>query len=336
MDRLAVIVLNWNGIDDTVLCFNSLLKQTVSEFKIIIVDNGSIDSSQQILEKLQRDNPDRLMVLYNPRNKGFAGGANTGITWSIEHEFEYVALLNNDAIADKRWVENLTEVMSDETIGIATGLLLTTDGKEIDSTGEQYSKWGLSFPRNRSTSRKLAHASGYTFGATGGASVYRTALLKDIGLFDETFFAYYEDVDISFRAQLAGWKVFYTSKATAYHQQGATSKKLPGFAVSQTFKNLPLLYAKNVPRELLFTIGIRFWLAYTLMLGHAVKKGAGIPAIKGWLQSIILFWTTALPARRVIQRRKKVPTSYIKSMLWPDLPPNQTGLRKLRRLFTGK
>jgi len=336
MDRLAVIILNWNGIEDTMLCFNSLLKQTVSEFKIVIIDNGSIDSSRETLEKLQKDNPDNLTVLYNPYNKGFAGGANTGITWSIEHGFETVALLNNDAIADKRWIENLVKVMEDETVGIATGLLLTSDGKKIDSTGEQYSKWGLSFPRNRGQPGKSAHTSGYTFGATGGASLYRTALLRDIGLFDETFFAYYEDVDISFRAQLAGWKVSYTSEAIAYHQQGATSSKLPGFTVYQTFKNLPLIYIKNVPGSLLFSVGIRFWFAYVMMLGHAIKKGNSIPALKGYIKSIVLFWGHALPARYNIQTGKKVETSYIRELLWPDLPPDQTGLRKVRRFFIGK
>jgi hypothetical protein len=72
------------------------------------------------------------------------------------------------------------------------------------------------------------------------------------------------------------------------------------------------------------------------MLGHAIKKGRGAAAIKGWLKSILLFFASALPARRKIQKSKKVSTDYIWSILWPDLPPDQTGLRKVRRIFTGK
>lgn len=336
MDRLVVIVLNWNGIDDTLVCFESLLKQTVSDFRIIIVDNGSVDSSKEVLKKLQNDNPEKLVVLYNSYNKGFAGGVNTGISWALKNNSETVVLFNNDAAADKKWLQSLVNASQDKQTGIVTGLLLHTDKKTIDSTGEQYSKWGLPFPRNRKLAVDSAPLAGYTFGATGGASLYKTALFKDIGLFDEDFFAYYEDTDVSFRAQLAGWKVMYTPEAVAYHKQGATSNKIPGFAVRQTFKNLPLLFIKNVPNSLLLNVGVRFWLAYILMLGHAIKNGQGGPAINGWSQGVVLFWKTALPARRTVQRSKKVTDEYIKSILWPDLPPDQTGLRKLRRIFIGK
>lgn len=337
MDRLAIIILNWNGIDDTLLCFNSLLKQTVTGFRIVIIDNGSEDSSVSALKTLQNSNPDLLTVIYNTYNKGFTGGVNTGISWSMEHNFDQIVLLNNDAVVDKAWLENLVKMTTDANVGIVTGLLLNIDGTFIDSTGEQYSNWGLSFPRNRGEQTQLAHEDGFTFGATGGASLYKTALFKDIGLFDETFFAYYEDIDVSFRAQLAGWKVIYTPKAIAYHKQGVTSNKMPGnFSIYQTFKNLPLVYVKNVPKELLWSVGVRFWFAYLMMFGHAIKKGAGKAALKGYLQSVILFWNHALPARRTIQAQKKVKTAYIRKMLWADLPPNQTGLRKVRRFFIGK
>ncbi len=72
------------------------------------------------------------------------------------------------------------------------------------------------------------------------------------------------------------------------------------------------------------------------MLGHAIKKGSGTAAFKGYFKGVVLFWTSALPARRHIQAHKKVGARYIKDLLWPDLPPDQTGLRKLRQFFTGK
>lgn len=335
-EAIAVIVLNYNGIQDTVHCIDSLLAQTFFNTTVVVVDNASSDDSTIELNKLGVEHPDRIHVIYNEDNLGFAGGVNIGIQWAINEGFEYTALFNNDAIADKDWLNQLAFTsVNNSSLGIVTGLLLNKSGSKIDSSGEQYSRWGLSFPRDRNNDTSASHAEGLTFGATGGASLYRTALFKDIGFFDEDFFAYYEDVDISFRAQLAGWKIAYTPKAIAYHKQGATSKKIPGFAIYQTFKNLPLLFEKNIPKGLLFSVGIRFYFAYTLMFFNAIKNGVGIPATKGLLKSIVLK-LSALKKRHDIQKNKRVSSDYIKSILWPDLPPDQTGLRKLRRLFTGK
>ena len=337
MNRVAVVVLNYKGIEDTVNCLASLARQTYKHFTIIAVENGSHDGSADEFKKLEKKYGDKLVTLYNNENLGFAGGVNTGIRWALEHDFDGIALFNNDAIAEPDWLEQLVKVSDAETAGITTGLLLHQDGKTIDSTGDWYSKWGLPFPRNRNDKTKEAPKGGLVFSASGGASLYRPELFKEVGLFDETFFAYYEDTDISFRTQLAGQKVIYTPKAVAYHQQGATSSKMPGdFTVYQTFKNLPVLFIKNVPAGLLLSVGARFWFAYILMLGHAIKKGRGAAAMKGWLKSIALFWAWALPERRRIQRNKKVSTDHIRSLLWPDLPPDQTGLRKLRKLFIGK
>jgi hypothetical protein len=299
------------------------------------VDNGSIDNSKELLEKYQSENKDKIDIVYNPVNFGFAGGVNTGIEWALNENYEYVALFNNDASADKNWLKNLVEAASPDQIGISTCLLLHEDGKTIDSTGDWFSKWGLSFPRKRGKKTENAPKAGFVFGASGGASLYKTKLLKDIGLFDEDFFAYYEDVDLSFRAQMAGWKVVYTPKAIAYHKQGATSSKVPGFSIYHTFKNLPMLFIKNVPRGLLITTGIRFYPAYWLLLGNAVIHGNGWSAVKGALMGWLLGFKK-LGERRNIQNNKRVSTTYIKNILWDDLPPEQTGLRKVRKFFTGK
>lgn len=332
MTSILIVVLNWNGIDDTKKCIDSLLKQTYKNYKILVVDNGSKDNSVSRLDALAAANPEKISVVKNPRNLGFAGGVNTGIRYAIKEKFEAVALFNNDAIADSNWLESLEKNLHND-VSIVTGLLLHADGKTIDSTGDFYSSWGIGFPRNRNTKTENAPKSGYVFSASGGASLYSIKALKDIGLFDEAFFAYYEDTDISFRAQLAGHKIYYTKDAVAYHNQGATSRKIPGFTVYQTFKNLPLLFWKNVPTKLLLRVGGRFLLLYTLIFGNAIKKGSGWPAFKGILASVYYFWTRALWQRLRIQRTKKVSAKYIWSLLYHDIPPEQTGLRKFRKLF---
>lgn len=333
---IAVIVLNWNSKDDTERCLASIFAQRKVEVKVLLVDNGSTEiGTEEFLEAMQTKYP-AIILVRNQKNYGFAGGVNIGLKKVLKDKFEYVGLLNPDAVADKFWLHHLTKNVQMSSPGIVTSLLLHSDGRTIDSSGDWYSIWGLPFPRGRNRPAKTAAAASTVFGGSGGASLYSTDMLRQIGLFDERFFAYYEDVDISFRAQLAGWKVIYEPKAIVYHKRGVSSQKIPGFTVYQTFKNLPLLYIKNVPRGLLWSIGWRFILAYWLMFGNAVKNGSGLPALKGWLTQIYLFWFDALPKRFSIQRNKKVSTSYIRSILWLDLPPDQTGLRKFRKFFTGK
>lgn len=329
MTRVAIVVLNWNGFDDTKKCVDSLLSQNYSDLSVVVVENGSADGSTEKLRSLFKEQQySRVIVLYNNKNLGFAGGVNTGINYALEEGFDAIALFNNDAIADKNWLSSLVSELSDQK-PIVTGLLLRKDGETIDSTGDFYSSWGMPFPRGRNKPVHEAPSSGFVFGATGGATLYKASIFKEIGLFDETFFAYYEDVDLSFRAQLAGHKVFYTDKAVAYHSQGATSSKIPGFTVYQTFKNIPLLFWKNVPRGLLFRIGHRLILLYTLIFLNSIKNGTGWYATKGVFASIWYFWTKALWRRLKIQSKKTVTNKYIWSTIYKGIPPEQTGMKKL-------
>lgn len=326
--KVAIVVLNYKGLKDTLECIKSLQRQTYKNAHLVIVENGSYDGSSNKLRQLESD---QIMVICNDKNLGFTGGVNTGIRWALANGYDYIALFNNDAIANKDWLRNLELAATKHESGITTGLLLTEDGQRIDSTGEQYSIWGLPFPRSRGCKRSDAPKAGYVFGATGGATLYSAGMLREIGLFDERFFAYYEDVDISFRAQLAGWKVYYEPEAIAYHKIGQTSKRMrSGFAVYQTFKNLPMVYVKNVPGGLLWPVGIRLATAYWLMLANAIVHGNGWPAVRGMLVALIneprnwfIRWN--------IQHSRKVSNEYIKDLLWNDLPPDQTGLRKLFR-----
>lgn len=331
MTRVAIVALNWNGFEDTKKCVPSLLAQDYDNFEVIVVENGSTDDSRAQLQAFEKElADDRLTIVYNDKNLGFAGGVNTGIRYALQHDFEAVALFNNDAIADPHWLAQLVAALqAHKDAGMVTGLLLHADGTTIDSTGDFYSIWGMPFPRNRNDKTAKAAASGYVFSGSGGASLYRAELFREIGLFDEAFFAYYEDVDVSFRAQLAGYKIYYTNTAIAYHTQGGTSSKIPGFTVYQTFKNIPLLFIKNVPAGLLIPIGMRFFVLYILILGNAVKRGTGLPALKGWLASIWYFWTRSLWQRYRIQKHRTVSTVYISSIIHHDLPPDQTGMRKL-------
>jgi GT2 family glycosyltransferase len=332
---LHIVIPNWNGKDSLPACLDSLRSQTVAT-NIVVVDNGSVDGS---LDLLSQKYPD-ITVLPQPKNLGFAGGVNVGIKYAIDQAADYVALFNNDAVADKDWLKNLVAVLDQQPkVGIVTGKLLDDQKSHIDSTGDYYTTWGLPYPRGRGepVSDKYDNHTD-VFAASGGASLYRLEMLKQIGLFDEAFFAYYEDVDLSWRAQLAGWQVMYEPSAIAYHQIGATSSKIKGFTTYQTMKNLPMIGRKNIPLKLLPKILPRFFIAYSSFYWSAVARGQAWPATKGWFMAFV-----NLPRnfyqRHAIQKNRQVSVDYINKTLVHDLPPNATKLRSLRAKWwrlTGK
>ena len=191
--KIAIVVLNYKGWRDTNKCIAALLDQTYKNFEIYLIDNGSGDVSVRELKKLKDD---RIHLHLEEKNTGFTGGVNIGIKWAIENDFEAVALLNNDAVANPDWLENLAEPLRSGGIAAVTSLMLDKTGKLIDDAGDIYSTWGIPSLRYEGEPADHAPESGFVFGATGGATLYRTEVFKNIGLFDEDFFAYNEDVDI--------------------------------------------------------------------------------------------------------------------------------------------
>lgn len=324
-DSVLAVILNFNGWEETLVCIDSILKQTYKNIHIMLIDNGSKDESLEQLNKYNHN--DKITFHKEPINLGFAGGVNVGIKYAIQNSYTYVALINNDAILTDNWVAGLTESLNKHSTSIVTGLLLTQDGKKIESTGDAYSKYGLPFPRQRGEPSGDAVASGYVFGGTAGASIYKTSLFEHIGLFDEKFFAYFEDTDISYRAQLAGHTAYYEKSVIAYHNHGTTSGKMPGFTVYQTFKNLPVFLWKNVPLRLFPGTAFRFYSSYFIMYIRAITRGQFIIATKGVLRSISLF-PHALSSRKKIQKLRSVSIEYLNSIIYQDLPPTNKSFFK--------
>jgi GT2 family glycosyltransferase len=327
---IAVVIPSWNAIDEIGACLDSLRAQTVKHV-VYVVENGSTDGSVEFIGQ----NYPEVVLLLQPQNLGFAGGVNVGIRRAMADNCRYIALFNNDAVADKHWLASLHKTMTqNDDIGAVACTLLNGDGSRYDSTGDFYSHWGLAFPRDRDVSVKEVHREGgFVFGASGGASLYRVEMFEQVGLFDEDFFAYYEDVDISFRMQLYGWKVMFEPSAKVYHHTGTTSGKIPGFGTYQMFKNVPFLLVKNVPGRLLPGILLRFWIAQAAIYTKAVIRGRGWPATKGLLRMLTLL-PKKLVERRRIQKNRNVSVAYIRSIIVWDLPPNASALRSLRRVFT--
>ncbi len=314
--RACVIVPNWNGEDYIAECLTSLRKQSLRPH-IIVVDNGSSDSS---VERIKKDFPE-VELLEFPDNAGFAGGVNRGIRPALEAGYEFIALFNNDAVAGKDWLKHLVQTaQAQPKAGIVTGKFMKMDKKHFDSTGDFYSTWGMPFPRGRNQiDRGQYNTAGPVFSATGGASLYRAKTLREIGLFDEDFFAYFEDVDISFRAQLAGWQVWYEPRAVAYHHVGRTSSRMGSLARYHSIKNCMLLYDKNMP-------GWLYWKYLPLFLAQLTRIQLGAIRDRQFGVFTKAFFAAArlspstFAKRQRIQAKRRVPLSYIDALLYHGRP----------------
>lgn len=322
--RYCVVIPNWNGQKLLGSCLDSLHTQTQSAH-VIVVDNGSVDGSVDFVKK----HYDWVELIELPKNRGFAGGVNVGIKRAMELGAEWVALLNNDAVADKQWLKQLAETADiSSKCGIVTSKILRIDGKHLDSTGDFYTTWGLPFPRGRNEFDQGQYDSETdVFSGSGGASLYRVRMLKQIGLFDEAFFAYFEDVDLSFRARLAGWQVAYEPTAIVHHHVNATSSQLGSFSLYHSSKNFTLLYFKDMPASLFFKYYVLFSLQLLRWSITSLLRGHPLAFLKGQLMAALLLPST-LFKRFAIQRKRTISPKALDTLLVHNRPPKLPSLEE--------
>jgi len=325
----VVVIPNLNGGEELLKAIQSLKEQNLEPY-IIVVDNASTDGSIEAVAKKYAD----VEIIRNTKNLGYTGGVNPGFQRAIELGAKYAAPFNDDAMADKRWLKSLVTYLDvHPRYGVVTPKVVTADQERLDSTGEFYTIWGLPYPRGRREYNLTKYdADTEIFAASGAASLFRVKALQEVGLFDQDFFAYYEDVDLSFRLQLAGWKVAYVPSAVVYHHIGLTSARVKGFTTYQTIKNLPLLMYKNVPKGILRKVLPRLLLAQLLFTARAFTRGHGWAATKG---HAVALWLTPkkLAERSKIQKARKVSNKYVWQMMVHDLPPNASALRRVRAMW---
>lgn len=324
--KTYIVIPNWNGKHLIPACLDSIKQQSVP-VSTVVVDNGSADGSVPFIRKKYP----WVHIIQNAKNEGFTGGVNPGISYALEQGAAYIALLNDDAVLHKDWLKHLqARLEKNADLGAVTCKLLSADKKRIDSTGDYYTSWGLSVARQRD--HKASEAIDrfeYVFGACAGASLYRAEMFRAVGLFDQKFFAYYEDTDFNYRMQSAGWKAGYEPKAEAYHATGSTSGGMKGFTTYQTMKNLPLLFWKNTSWKLVPHMLPRFTITYYSILASSIMHGKGAYALKGVLFAIFNLPYTFRARRRILKNRK-VSDDYLASLIIYDLPEQALKLRKLR------
>lgn len=304
----SVIIPNWNGADLLKICLPSLRKQSYRDFELIIVDNGSSDDSIPVVDKLFPE----ARVIYLAKNVGFSPAVNLGIQQALG---KFFVLINNDTRLDKNCLRFLVEAAkSRKEVGMIAAKMLNfyhpnlidSAGDYIDAVGHAQNiglgeKDGVKFSRP-----------GYVFLTTGGGSLIKRELIETTGLFDDDYFAYFEDVDLSLRAQMRGFKCWFEPKARIYHIHKATSNRNKAFTEYLQFRNMTQTVVKDFPKELL--LRDFNWLKIILVNLNTVRYLAGIgylgPALRAELY-ILANLPKLLAKRRQIQSRRQVPVSYI-------------------------
>ncbi len=305
-----MVVPNWNGERFLSSCLGSLREQSFKDFDTILVDNGSKDGSVAFVGS---DFPE-VRVLTLGENRGFSAAVNAGIRAS---RAEYVALLNNDTETHPRWLEALMEAVAAYPAAgsFASKLVDFNDRRVLDGAGDVLRRSGLPYRLGHGEpDRGQYDEATFVFGACAGAALYRRSMLDDIGLFDEDFFANCEDGDLSFRAQLAGYRCVYVPESVVYHMGSATFGKRSQVATRLGTRNSLCMLVKNLPTPLVpgylpfVTAG---QLSRLIVTASTSTLGAHLEGLAGALRLLPLM----LRKRREIQKRRRVPIGYIRRLL---------------------
>ena len=310
--RVTVVIPNWNGERFLNLCLPSLRRQSFEDFETILVDNGSTDASVDFT----RLNFPEVRVIALSDNRGFSAAVNAGIRAS---ETEYVALLNNDAEVDPGWLEALVcAAGSHPEAGLfASKLVDFHDRRLLDGAGDALRRSGLPYRiGHRELDRGQYERETFVFSACAAAALYRRTLFEEIGPFDEDFFAYCEDGDVSFRAQLAGYRCLYIPGAIVYHVGSAsTGGKRSATATRLGTQNGINLLVKNLPRALV-------WRNLPSLLAGQLSRvvvtsfsSAGLRAHLGGLAGAWRLLPRMLEKRKKIQNRRRVSDGYVRQLL---------------------
>lgn len=322
----SVIIPNWNGKRFLAGCLDSLALQTYQPMEVIVVDNGSKDGSVEFL----KENYPHVKLITFEHNTGFSPAVNRGI---VESRGEFAALLNNDTVVEPTWLAELVNAMHEHPeIGSAGCKMLSYDDHTIlDGAGDGYRRGGLPGRighREKDTGR--FDRPRYLLGACGGAAIYRRAMLDDIGLFDEDYFAYLEDVDLGLRAQSAGYKCFYVPSAIVYHLGcGTTGSGYSPLVVRLSAQNNINTVVKNIPLPLLikFLPQILFWQLYYLAV-VAVRGQQVLPWFQGTFSALAML-PRMLAKRKEINQRRRASLAYLENVILEseqDLTDSRTRL----------
>ena len=316
MPLVDVVIVNYNGGDYLRRAVASLQAQTLKDFRVIVVDNGSSDGS---LERLPTA-PIETIVVGAGRNLGFAAGNNLAIRQYVRAD--WLALLNPDAFPHPDWLERLLYAASTNPRFSFFGcrMLEARDPERLDGAGDAYHVSGLHWREGHGCPDSAAYAqSEEIFSPCAAAALYRTRDVLDVGGFDEDFFCYSEDVDLAFRLRLTGHRCLYVPDAVVEHVGSGITGVRSDFSLYHGHRNLVWTYVKNMPERLFW-----FYLPYHLLLNVYsllifTVRGQPKPLWRA-KRDAILGLPRAWHKRREIQAQRRVSASDIRAVMRGGLP----------------
>lgn len=223
--RISIIILNWNGYDDTVECLNSLSELSEYNVHTIVVDNGSSGDSYLLLNK----NFPNIKIFRSEINLGFSGGNNLGIQQALNNEADYILLLNNDTVVDKDFISPLLDIFErDKNAGIVSPKINYYSKPDLVwSAGGKISKIrGSGFAVGNIKSNTISQTIKEVSFVSGCCMLIKKEVFDKVGLLDDDFFLYLEDTDFCIRVEEAGYKIYVANNSVIYHKVSRSTIKL--------------------------------------------------------------------------------------------------------------
>lgn len=288
--KVTVIIPNYNGLPFMEPCMAALGRQTSRDFDVLVVDNGSTDGSAEWLREKN------IPSVFLKENTGFSGAVNTGIRVV---RTPYVILLNNDTEAEPDYVEQLLRAIeaSPRIFSVSPKMVQMYHRELMDDAGDMYSIMGWAYQRGVGQETGRYDRPCHVFSACAGAAIYRREVFEEIGYFDEMHFAYLEDIDVGYRAKIAGYYNRYCPQAVVYHVGSGTSgSKYNSFKVRLAARNNVYLNYKNMPFLQLAVNSLPIALGIAGKYAFFKKLGFEKDYVEGILEGV-----------RTARRTKKVP-----------------------------
>ena len=290
MKSTTIIIPNYNGLEFLEPCLNALKNQEYQDFDVLVVDNGSDDGSVQWLKEKH------IPALFLAENTGFSGAVNAGIR---EAATPYVILLNNDTEAEPGYIRHLVKAIqvSPRVFSVSPKMIQLYHKDRMDDAGDMYSIMGWAYQRGVGQETERYNRPCHIFAACAGGAIYRRQIFEEIGYFDEMHFAYLEDIDVGYRAKIAGYFNLYCPRAVLYHVGSGTSgSKYNAFKVRLAARNTVYLNYKNMPLLQLLVNSLPISAGMGIKYMFFKKIGFGREYLSGLWEGI-----------RTVRKTKKVP-----------------------------
>ncbi len=310
MPEISVIIVNWNGKHLLEACLSALRRQTFRDFETIFVDNGSRDGSAQYVRSYFPE----VKVLALEKNLGFTGGNIAGYKFATG---KLIVLLNNDTEVNPRWLEAINNGSKayPEAGSFASKMMYFDDRHRVENCGFDVDIAGTTVEIGRdewdapkwSLPRKV-------FGACGGAAAYRRSMLDHIGFLDPALFMIYEDVDLSFRAQLCGYECVYLPQAVVYHRYRSTLGTQPALQVFYAQRNIDLVFLKNFPLRLILRSAPRRLLYELGSALYFLRLGSGSAFMRAKFH-VLTELPSVLAKRKAVQKLRVLSTSEFRALM---------------------